>query len=76
MPLHVKSPKSDDASCVGPTSSTVRAPPEFVRPEPSRLLNELPLTMRLVVEANTEALVEAKIAEIKNEIENLLSLKR
>ena len=32
--------------------------------------------MRLVVEANTEALVEAKIAEIKNEIENLLSLKR
>ena len=30
---------------------TVRAPPEFDSPLPKRLLNELPLTMRLVVEA-------------------------
>src|SRR3989344_1960274 len=57
VPLHVKSPKSDDASCVGPTSSTVRAPPEFVRPVPSRLLKDEPLTMRLVVEAWMKALI-------------------
>ena len=33
------------------TPETVKAPPDRARPEPKRLLNELPLTMRFVVEA-------------------------
>ena len=37
-----------------PRPETVRAPVEFERPEPSRLLNEEPLTMRFVLEAVTK----------------------
>ena len=51
VPLHVKSPKSDDRSCVGPTSSTVSAPLDSERPVPSRLLNDEPFRMKFVVEA-------------------------
>ena len=38
---------------VNGTLDTVRAPEELVRPVPSRLLNDEPLTTRLVVDAVT-----------------------
>jgi hypothetical protein len=47
VPEHVVPPEQDAEM----TPLLVKAPPTFERPVPRRLLNEEPLTMRLVVEA-------------------------
>ncbi len=42
-----------EVKCEVERPETVSAPPEFVRPEPKRLLRDVPLMTRFVVEAVT-----------------------